>query len=650
MAIWKWIKQHPYWFLLVLTFIVYGNTLLNEYALDDAIVITQNKFVKQGINGIDDIFTTESFTGFFGFDKKLVTGGRYRPLSIATFALEHALWGKQPLLSHLVNLLLYGFVIMLIFRILQKNDRLANSAALIITVIYALHPIHTEAVANVKGRDEILAFVFVLLAAWWLLYSREKMKLVYPAAGIMLLLAMLSKEHAIAFVVLIPLAMFYLHYSHSRILKSFVALFIPALVFIFIRYQVLGGMQITESGSLMNNPFVNMATDEKYATILLTWLWYLRLLIFPHPLTYDYYPYHVPVTDFTSVYPWLSILVVAGLLYVAVRSLRNRKIYGYWIWFFIGTFILMSNLFFPIGTFMNERFMFMPSLAFTAGLGYGIYSIIQNRKYKFLGYALLTIIGLGYAAKAIDRNFDWKNDFTLFTHDVKISENSAKGNCVAGGQYYERAQQIKDKQKKNTYLQKASNYLQKSLSIYPTYNDAHLLYGNTKFGLDQPLDSVMPHYLSILSRAPHHQNAWKNALIVAKKGKPLNRLKWYKKLEQIDKRSRFEINYHMGKIYGRHLKQYDKAEKYLKKAIKSKPKSIRALKDIAVVYGITKRYEASVKPLRKVVKLKPGDAGAWFNLGLSLNALNRLKEAQAAFDKAHELNPEKKRVVVRRKK
>jgi len=643
----NWVQKYPQAILFILTLLIYANTLTNEYALDDAIVITENNFVKQGLEGIDDILSTESFTGFFGFDKQLVAGGRYRPLSIATFALEHEFFGQNPFISHLINILLYAFVVVLIFQVLQKSSRVATEAAFIIALLYALHPIHTEAIANTKGRDEILAFLFVLLAAKWLFYSKKNKLLVYTAAAISMFLAMLSKEHAVVFVVLLPLGLYYLKRTKAQIVHIIFVTLIPAALFVFLRYQVLGGMQIQESSALMNNPFVDMTTGEKFATILLTWLWYLRLLIVPHPLTYDYYPYHVPITGWDSIYPWLTLIIVIALLFFAVKTLINRKFYGFWVWFFIGTFILMSNLFFPIGTFMNERFMFMPSLAFSVALGYGIHWLLKQKTYTRAGFAVLIIVGLAYSVKAIDRNRDWKNDFTLFTHDVQISENSAKGNCVAGGQLYEKAIEQSNTSQKQDLLQLARKYLEKAIDIHPTYNDAHLLYGNTLFASDEPLKEVMPHYLSILNRAPRHQSAWKNALAVLQKGKPKNRLQWYKKLNSIDS-TRFEINYQMGNIYGKHLNDLKKAEKYLKRAIQIKPGSIKALKDLAVVYGLTRRYKASVSQLRKVVKLKPEDASAWYNLGLSLNAMGQIDEAQKALDKAHELNPEQKRVVIRK--
>ena len=642
------IESYFRYILIVAVFVVYGNSLFNQYALDDAIVITENKFVKQGIDGLGDIFTTESFTGFFGFDKQLVAGGRYRPLSIATFAIEHEFFGRNPFVSHFINVLLYAFVVLLIFKLFEKSKIVSSQVAFLIALLYALHPIHTEAVVNIKGRDEILAFLFVLGGIYSYLYVNWNRIVKLIIVPVLFFLAMLSKEHAIAFVVLLPLLMYFLNKNRSEIIESGVLVIFPAILFFMVRFQVLGGLHFEESTSLMNNPFVEATYGERIATVLFTWLLYAKLLFFPHPLTYDYYPYHVELVNFASIWPWLSILLVIAVLFFAFMGLAKRKWYSYFIWFFIGTFFLMSNLYFSVGTFMNERFMFMPSLAFIVGLVI-VFDWLNRTVFKkqTILFSILFLIGLAYGAKTIDRNKDWENDFTLFTHDVDISTGSAKGNCVAGGQWFEKAVDTKDKKLQKQYYQKARGYLQKSLEIYPTYNDAHLLMGNVKYGLKESFDSIMFHYYSILTRSPRHANAWKNALAVIKSGKPDERVKWYLKFLEFDK-DNVEILYNLGVTYGRDLQQFDKSEEYLNSTIEQDPGNLKALKDLAVVYGMTRRFKESADVLQKLVKIAPKDAGAWYNLGLSLNAIQQIDEAQKAFDKSYELDPSRNRVVIKK--
>ncbi|MBE0640560.1 MAG: tetratricopeptide repeat protein, partial [Bacteroidales bacterium] len=94
------IKQHTWWPALVLAglaIVLYANTLPLDYALDDTLILTGNEFTKQGIRGIPEIMTNDAFTGFFGKQKSLVAGGRYRPLSQVMFAIEYELFGFNPM-------------------------------------------------------------------------------------------------------------------------------------------------------------------------------------------------------------------------------------------------------------------------------------------------------------------------------------------------------------------------------------------------------------------------------------------------------------------------------------------------------------------------------------------------------------------------
>ncbi|MFA5783185.1 MAG: hypothetical protein WC868_13035, partial [Bacteroidales bacterium] len=99
----------PVYLLFGFVLLLYANSLFNQYALDDRLMITENQFTKKGFNGIGDILSTDSFVGFFGKQKNLVAGGRYRPLSHITFAIEYALFGFNPFIGHLINILLYAF-------------------------------------------------------------------------------------------------------------------------------------------------------------------------------------------------------------------------------------------------------------------------------------------------------------------------------------------------------------------------------------------------------------------------------------------------------------------------------------------------------------------------------------------------------------
>ena len=197
-------KKLFYSIIVLLPLVLYFNTLFNNYALDDSIVITDNVYVKKGVAGINEIFSTETFTGFFKKKKDLVEGGRYRPLSVATFAIEYELWKLNPALSHFINILLYALLCLVLLKFLEKilfflgENHNYTTIAFFAALIFAIHPVHTEVVANIKGRDEILAVLFSLLSLLFMMRCLEYSPLINGLiSGLMLFMALLSKENAL---------------------------------------------------------------------------------------------------------------------------------------------------------------------------------------------------------------------------------------------------------------------------------------------------------------------------------------------------------------------------------------------------------------------------------------------------------------------
>ena len=142
--------------LFAISAAVYVNTLGHDFALDDAIVITGNEYTKQGLAGIDEHLTRDSFTGFFGNERDLVMGGRYRPMSLIFFSIEYALFGETPVVGHFLNLLYYGLLVILIYfwlwRLTREGAHRLWSLPFVAALLFAVHPLHTEVVANIKGR------------------------------------------------------------------------------------------------------------------------------------------------------------------------------------------------------------------------------------------------------------------------------------------------------------------------------------------------------------------------------------------------------------------------------------------------------------------------------------------------------------------
>ncbi|MBN2519587.1 MAG: hypothetical protein JXB17_03700, partial [Bacteroidales bacterium] len=498
-----------YILLGVLTFLFYGNTFKNEYTLDDAIVITKNQFTKSGLKGIKDILTHDTFTGFFGVEKKLLEGGRYRPLSLITFAIEYELFGLNPHISHLINILLYLFLCVIIyyfFNLLFKEENQENkfiNLSFLATLLFLAHPIHTEVVANIKGRDEILSLIGSVGAAisvFRYLKNEKKKHLFY--SFLWFIVGIFSKENTITFLAVIPLSIFFFTNTTP---KKFIISIVPAALatasFLIIRKIVFGNTDnvVTE---LMNNPFLNATINQKYATIMYTWGLYLKLLVFPHPLTFDYYPYHIALTTWNNKWVIVSALVILIILILALINTKKRPIPSFAILFFFITFSIVSNVLFPVGTFMNERFMFVPSLGFCLLFAYFFIKAIhikpKSNIHKFSTLFIITVILSLFFIKTYTRNKAWKDDFTLFSTDVKTSANSAKSNTSYGGNLLEKSAMEEDSLKKMEMQRTAIFHLRKAVEIHPKYVDALILLGNAYAGYKNMNDSAMFFYKTAL--------------------------------------------------------------------------------------------------------------------------------------------------------
>lgn len=188
------------WLIFVFAIVLYSNTIPNNYNLDDELVTQNHRLTSKGISAIPEIFTSPYYADQAGYKYE------YRPLVLATFAVEHSLFGESPQVSHCINMLLYGLMCMLLFFVLRN---LLTDYSLffvwVVVLLFTAHPIHTEAVASIKNRDELLALSFSLLALHFSVRYVQSAKGWYVIVVPLLFYAgILSKSTAIVFAALIP--------------------------------------------------------------------------------------------------------------------------------------------------------------------------------------------------------------------------------------------------------------------------------------------------------------------------------------------------------------------------------------------------------------------------------------------------------------
>ena len=582
----------PFLLLFLFGALLYVNTIGNEYAVDDTLVITQNKFTQKGFDGIKEIFTTDAFEGFFGErGKTLVAGGRYRPLSIATFAIEIGIFGKnKPAISHLNNALLYGLTIVAIYAVLlllfpiKNKERWWFSIPFLISLVFAAHPIHTEAIANIKGRDEIMGMLFLMLAIYGAIkymLSNEMKWLAFMT--IAYALALLSKENAITFIAIALLTSYvFLQAKKQQYFKLSLMYAIPTLFFLYIRSSFTGAALSKFTTEIMNDPFTFSTFSEKFGTLFYTYIIYLKLLILPHPLTHDYYPYQTPKLELSSMIAIFSILINGFLFFYAVYSVWKRKDFvGYGLLFYFITFSIVSQVFFTIGTPMSERFVFIPSLGIIIALVLFLKKVFKTKEKIFL-YGIYTVAIL-FSLKTVSRNLNWKNDFTLFTHDVGVSVNSAKLNMATGGALLDSAKNVSDTLERNKMILEAIQHLNTAVEIYGDtsiesegktihigYANAYNLLGNAYFMLNKDLEKAERSYKIAAYYQPGHFDAFQNLVVIYNAAE-----KWNESIPLLKSLILFKPNdagfyYKLGDAY-QHLMKPDSAIVFYKEAILRDP-------------------------------------------------------------------------------
>ncbi len=621
-------KWHA-WIVFGFGVFVYLNTLFHQFTQDDAIVIYDNMYTTEGISGLKGLFTKDTFFGFFKEEgkAKLVSGGRYRPMTPAMFAFEYELVGKNPWLGHLINVLLYGFLCCMIYKLLVLlvcfKDKSESTLYLVFaaSLIYACHPIHTEAVANIKGRDEIMSMLGSVLALYYIIkyYDLKDIKFLIIAC-VCFFVGLLSKENAITFLAIVPMALYFFRsYSLLDTIKPSLILLIPAVLFLIIRSAILGNDFGGTPMELMNNPYLKMvngsyvefSSNEKMATIIYTLGKYISLLIFPHPLTHDYYPRYIDIMNFGNWKVLISLFSYIALIIIAFKGFGKRSIVSFGIIYFIITLSIISNIVFPIGTNMSERFMFMPSLGFALILGHFLKVYVLDKYGQKVFYIVLGVILGLYILKTISRNLVWESDYKLFTTDVKTSVNSAKVLNAAGGALTTESFNEKNEEKKKEMLTQAIVYLNKAVVVHPTYKNPYLIMGNAHYYLKEYDEAVIA-YEKALAIDSDFEDAKKNMAVSLRDG---------------------------GRIAGEVEQNFEKCEKLLLRSYDLSPNDTETIRLLGVVNGMKGNHIEAIKYFEKVTLLEPNNATGFLNLGNAYKNIGDLKNGEMNIQKALQLDP-----------
>jgi len=453
----------------------------SEYIQDDHLAVESNRIVQRG--DLAEIFSSTYWEGASGEDDSL-----YRPVTIASFALERKLIGEpSALFSQIVNVLLHLCCSLMLYLLVRRLG--ANRFSCIATLLlFAIHPIHVEAIANIVGRAEILAAFFSLAALWLMTHAGEwrlrdsisspasaVARLAAWAAAASLFLALGSKEVALA----TPLLLLALEVLfRPRAPGSRTAWFIDrgaalapsvlaALAYIILRVRALEHLFALQPAHPADNPLVLMAGVERAATALGLLARYAGLLFYPVRLSADYSGPVIPAEPVLLAWlPLVGTLIILGALALLISGSRAPLGAFAALAFFL-PYLVVGNLLFDVGTIFAERLMYMPSAGFCLmmGLLLGLYARAPDRGPELFSRRLsvlallLLLAGLSVAAWA--RCLDWRNDETLFTAALRVQPDSPRAHFIVGKLHGDRGEQ-----------EQALAQLDSTLQLYPEHVSA----------------------------------------------------------------------------------------------------------------------------------------------------------------------------------
>ncbi|MGB2627459.1 MAG: tetratricopeptide repeat protein [Candidatus Acidiferrum sp.] len=441
--------------LLCLSMLVYGNTLFNGFTMDDFLYIFLNPAV-----------THVSFRGLFTATQ---SANVLRPFTFASLACNWALGSSHAWGYHLVNLLLHGAVTVLLYLLLKQLLELLPSAAtlsFVTALLFAVHPIHTEAVASIVGRSELLAVGFLLAA--WLLHLEDKT--VLSLLGF--LIALMSKESAVIYLPLVVIA----DALRGKVKPLVRYIWIAAVGILYLGafWKIKGGRFGEKGINFLDNPLAHLPPTLRILNAFRIAWKYVGLQIFPATLSADY-SYNAILLY--SNWQHTLLPAIAAILAVALWIWSIRA--GKFVWALAGTIYLVgfsvtSNVIIPSGTIMGERLAYLPSAGFCLIVA-ALWAVLEKRQSK-VAWGVLSLVMLVFSVRTIVRNRDWYDNFTLFSATAKAVPQSAKAHAGLGGEYLRRDDPAD-----------ALREFKTSLDIYPDFADVWDSYGlaESRLGHDQ---------------------------------------------------------------------------------------------------------------------------------------------------------------------
>lgn len=490
-----------YLLIVLLCLLSYYRGLKGEFVFDDTALIANDTFYNTESNPL------KCWDRGFWADGR---GGLYRPAVIFSNWLNIKIFGLSSPMFRIVNLLLHMTVAFLVYLLVRKIN-LGRSCAIIASVLYAVHPIHSEAVIPAFGRAELLCAIFFILA--FIFHSRkENPRNSAILAGVFFLLALWSKEHAIAF---IPLCLLYDLFlgkiKNGKFILKYSIYAICLGLLIFSKYSamhtVLPGKDKNEA--LIDNRLALCATPERVVSAIRIQGIALGKFVYPANLSHDYsYAQILPSESVYDIKALLTLIIFSGLPVLLIYFYPKRKMA---IVFLASAYAICvipaGNFIIPAGTIFAERLSYIPSIWLCIFFSLAFIRLSKSIPFLLTILALVSIIGL-FSYRSLLRCNDWQNRMSLAVSGLSSSPSSVKTWINLAVQFEETGQYMA-----------AIDACNIALGIYPDDPSVYLKRG-TYYTRVMMNDAAEEDFRKALSMNPEYLQAGINlAVVLANTGK-----------------------------------------------------------------------------------------------------------------------------------
>uniref|UniRef100_A0A9J7ZTQ8 dolichyl-phosphate-mannose--protein mannosyltransferase n=2 Tax=Cyprinus carpio TaxID=7962 RepID=A0A9J7ZTQ8_CYPCA len=645
------------------------NSYDGDFVFDDSEAIINNKDLNPD-TPLSNIWKND----FWGSNLSSNSSHKsYRPLTVLTFRINYLLaGGLHPIGFHMLNVALHCVISVLmidVFAILigglvhdGRGAKLSLSpkASFLAALFFASHPVHTESVAGIVGRADLLCALFFQLS--FLVYCKafqggdKKFSVLWIFGSILLCaVAMLCKEQGItvlgvnaAYDILMVCNLNIYELAHqllsrrksadigglvrSGLLMRLALLFLGGSFLLYARWRIMGTgppsfTEVDNPASFAENVILRIVNYNYYYS-LNAWL-----LLCPWWLCFDWSMGCVPLiksaTDWRIFWPLLLWCCLMGLVYQALCSQdsNKRRTLTFGLVLLVIPFLPASNLFFRVGFVIAERVLYLSSAGYCLILAYavGFCSCHWKKHKRLLRAATLTLLCVNVARSA-QRSQQWRSEQSLFASALSVCPLNAKVHYNVGKNLADRGNQSA-----------AVKYYREAVRLHPKYVHAMNNLGNILKERNELKEAEV-----LLSAAvniqPDFAAAWMNLGIVQ------NSLKKFDKAEQsywnaIRFRKKYpDCYYNLGRLYADLNRSIDALNAW-RNATMLKPDHSLAWNNMVILLDNTGNLAQAELIGKEALKILPKDHTIMFSLANVLGKQEKYKESEGFFLNALKINP-----------